>query len=285
MIVISIVLGLVAVLIAARWVTQQAFSVNVNKMAVAARDIDVGTRLAPEMVKVVDWPSGSMPQGAFSDFKQLQDPQTQEARVLKQGVQKGEPILEYKLTPAGTKGGLSAVINEGKRAITVRVNDVIGVAGFALPGNYVDILVNTIDETAHGQGKEKSISKIVLEHILVLAAAQEVSQSETKPKVVNAVTLEVTPKDAEKIDLARSVGSLSLVLRNQMDTNTTVTTGMTKQELLRGVPERQDVVKEGAATEKKVAVHRRAATPKKQPGALVEVIRGTTITRHEFKAD
>lgn len=283
MIAVSVVLGLVAVLMAARWVAQQASSVNVNKMIVAAKDVDVGARLSPEMVKVVDWPAGSMPQGAFSDFKQLNDPQTQEARVLKQGVQKGEPILEYKLTPIGTKGGLSAVINKGKRAITVRVNDVIGVAGFALPGNYVDILVNTLDETAQGQGKEKSISKIVLEHILVLAAAQEVSQSETKPKVVNAVTLEVSPEEAEKIDLARSVGSLSLVLRNQMDTNPTVTTGMTKQALLRGTPERQPVLEESVAMEKKGVVYRKAPAAKKPPKAQVEVIRGTHIIRHELK--
>lgn len=285
MILVSIVLGLAAVLMAARWVAQQTASANVNKMIVATKDIDVGTRLSPEMVKVVDWPTGNMPQGAFNDFNQLKDPQTQDARVLKQAVQKDEPILEYKLTPIGSKGGLSAVINDGKRAITVRVNDVIGVAGFALPGNYVDVLVNTIDESAKGQGKERSISKIVLEHILVLAAAQEVSQSETKPKVVNAVTLEVTPEEAEKIDLARSVGTLSLVLRNQMDTKPAVTTGITKQELLRGSSEPQPVVKADAVKEKKAPVKRKAPAQAVNRGVQVEVIRGTAVTSHELKSD
>ena len=129
-----------------------------------------------------------------------------------------------------TLGGLSALIAEGKRAITVRVNDVVGVAGFALPGNFVDIIVHTQTDAA---GHEQAISKIVLERILVLAVAQEVSRDDTKPRVVNAVTLEVTPDQAENLDLARSVGSLSLALRNQVDPAAATTEGATKSTLLR----------------------------------------------------
>jgi pilus assembly protein CpaB len=202
---------------------------------------------------------------------------------LRATLQQGEPVLESKLAPVGTQGGLSAVISEGKRAITVRVNDVIGVAGFALPGNYVDILVNTVDENARSQGPEKTISKIVLERILVLAIAQEVSRDETKPKVVNAVTLEVTPEEAEKIDLARSVGSLSLVLRNQIDIAPAQTEGVTKQQLLRGdsapdlIPEKPAQV----SAVKKRAVRR----PATQPAAskdTVEIIKGVERSSHEF---
>jgi pilus assembly protein CpaB len=189
------------------------------------------------------------------------------------------------LAPLGTKGGLSAVIKEGKRAITVRVNDVVGVAGFALPGNYVDIVVNTQDDASKVAGKEKTISKIVLEHILVLAIAQEVGRDETKPKVVNAVTLEVTPAEAEKIDLARSVGTLSLVLRNQIDDESVETEGITKSDLLKRLEPEVPVVKEGVAVEKKVVVYRRAPAKKEPSRAQVEVIRGTAITRHELKAD
>jgi len=108
---------------------------------------------------------------------------------------------------------------------------VIGVAGFALPGNYVDIIVNT-QKDGERVNHDQNISKIVLEKILVLAVAQEVSRDETRPRVVNAVTLEVTPEEAEKIDLARSVGSLSLVLRNQVDPNPIRTAGITKNDLL-----------------------------------------------------
>ncbi len=126
---------------AARWINAQA-SGNTNKVAVALIDISLGARIAPEMVRMVDWPSSALPPGAINDPKLL------DARVTRTSIQHGEPIMESKLAPPGTQGGLSAVVGEGKRAMTVRVNDVVGVAGFALPGNYVDILVNTQDDAA-----------------------------------------------------------------------------------------------------------------------------------------
>ena len=148
---------------------------------------------------MADWPAGSMPPGAITDIKAL------EGRIARSDISRGEPVLESKLAPAGTRGGLSAVVADGKRAMTVRVNDVVGVAGFALPGNYVDILVNTQDDRAKAAaGAEPAISKIVLERILVLAVAQESSRDDTKPQVVNAVTLELTPDQVEKLDLARA---------------------------------------------------------------------------------
>jgi pilus assembly protein CpaB len=105
------------------------------------------------------------------------------------------------------------------------------VAGFALPGNFVDIMVNTQEDGVKTY-KDQAISKIVLERILVLAIGQEPGRDETKPKVVNAVTLELTPDQAEKLDLARSIGTLSLVLRNQIDPNPVNTGGATKTSLL-----------------------------------------------------
>jgi pilus assembly protein CpaB len=167
-----------------------------------------------------------VPSGSFKEAKQVQD------RVVKVGVLRGEPLLERKLAPVGTLGGLSAVIAEGKRAMTVRVNDVVGVAGFALPGNYVDVMVNAQQDKQKDKGEEgKQISKTVLERVLVLAVAQEAGRDDTKPKVVSAVTLELSPQDSEKLDLARSVGTLSLVLRNQIDQKSVATVGVTKNEL------------------------------------------------------
>jgi pilus assembly protein CpaB len=222
----AVILAFVAVIVAARWINAQA-SGNTNKVAVALVDISLGARIAPEMVRMVDWPSSALPPGAINDPKLL------DARVTRTSIQHGEPIMESKLAPPGTQGGLSAVVGEGKRAMTVRVNDVVGVAGFALPGNYVDILVNTQDDAAKtGTGRDPSISKIVLERILVLAIAQESNRDDTKPKVVNAVTLELTPEQAEKLDLARSVGTLSLVLRNQIEDKPVNTDGATKTSLL-----------------------------------------------------
>jgi pilus assembly protein CpaB len=223
---VAVVLGLAAVVFASRWLLSQPGG-NSGRIVVAVADISLGQRLTPEMFKLAEWPVDSVPKGAFTDLQKLS------GRVLKSNLQMGEPVSESKLAPSGTLGGLSALIAEGKRAITVRVNDVIGVAGFALPGNYVDIIVSMQKDAAPGSTtREQSISKIVLERILVLAVAQEVNRDETKPKVVNAVTLEVTPEQAEKLDLARSVGSLSLALRNQIDPQSAATLGATKLTLL-----------------------------------------------------
>jgi pilus assembly protein CpaB len=226
MMAIAILFGLAAVVFASRWLLSQP-GASAGRIAVAAVDISLGQRLTPEMFKLADWPAHSVPKGAFID------PQKLNGRVLKNNLVMGEPVSEAKLAPAGTLGGLSALITEGKRAITVRVNDVIGVAGFALPGNYVDIIVSMQKDVPPGStAREQNISKIVLERILVLAVAQEVNRDETKPKVVNAVTLEVTPEQAEKLDLARSVGTLSLALRNQVDPESALTEGATKLTLL-----------------------------------------------------
>jgi pilus assembly protein CpaB len=218
MMALAIVFGLAAVALASRWLLRQTPGAA-NKVVVAAQDVNLGQRLTPEMLKLIDWPADTLPRGSLRDGGKLV------GRVLKTSVLRDEPLSEAKLAPVGTLGGLSALIAEGKRAITVRVNDVVGVAGFALPGNFVDIIVNT-------QSNERAISKIVLERILVLAVAQEVGRDETKPRVVNAVTLEVTPGQAENIDLARSVGTLSLVLRNQVDPRPGTTEGATKGTLL-----------------------------------------------------
>lgn len=223
MLVVAMVAGLAAVVFASHWLVQTSTS-SVTPVAVAATDLNLGEPLGQNQIHMVSWPSGSVPTGAFTDTKVL------EGRVVRTSLARGEPVIESKLAPLGTKGGLSAVIADGSRAITVRVNDVVGVAGFALPGTYVDVIVNTQEQQGKTDGQ--SISKIVLEHILVLAVAQQVSRDDTAPKVVNAVTLEVTPDQAERLDLARSVGTLSLVLRNQVDQKTMNTDGATKLTLL-----------------------------------------------------
>lgn len=272
MIGISIVIGLAAVVVAAQWVGRQA-AMATEKVVVAGKDLDLGSRLSPELLQVVDWPKSSIVKGMFTDPKLL------DTRVLNTSVQRGEAVLDGKLAPVGAKAGLSAVIGEGKRAITVRVNEVIGVAGFALPGNRVDIMVSAQDD------QNKPISKIVLEQILVLAVAQEASRDDTKPKVVNAVTLEVTPEQAERLDLARSVGTLSLVLRSQLDRTPVATKGVRRADLLKGSAAEASppalvqvaaapVAKEPAKVVKPVTRNapKKAATVVEQP--KVEVIRG-----------
>jgi pilus assembly protein CpaB len=270
MLLIALLAGISAVVMASRWM--QSRSQGAGRIAVAAMDVEIGGKLTPEMLRLVEWPPSSVPPGAFTDLAAL------DGRVVKTGVARGEPFIEAKLAPAGTKGGLSAVVAEGKRAMTVRVNDVIGVAGFALPGNYVDIMVNTQDESGHrGGNQEHAISKIVLERILVLAVAQEAGRDDTKPKVVNAVTLEVTPNQAESLDLARSVGTLSLVLRNQTDPKPGGTDGATKFSLLREEREPKPVVAVRRAPVRVVA-----QVPASPERICVEVIRGTQRSNECF---
>ena len=267
---LALVIGLTAAVYAANMASRQ--SLASNKIVVAAVDIELGGKITPQMLTSVDWPSGSVPAGAFSEVKNLQD------RVVKVGIMRGEAIVERKLAPPGSQGGLSAVIAEGKRAMTVRVNDVVGVAGFALPGNYVDVMVNAQQDKARG-GEGRQISKTVLEHVLVLAVAQEAGRDDTKPRVVSAVTLELSLDDAEKLDLARSVGTLSLVLRNQVDKQTVATQGITKSELFgEGKPVPQ--VKAAAPAGKPRVV---AAMPVARPAAVcVEVLQNGTASLNCF---
>jgi pilus assembly protein CpaB len=166
--------------------------------------------------------------------------------------------------------------------MTVRVNDVVGVAGFALPGNYVDVMVNAQQERGKGEAGNQ-VSMTVLEQVLVLAIAQEASRDDTKPKVVSAVTLELSPGDAEKLDLARSVGTLSLALRNQLDKKTVATAGVTKAQLL-GLKQVAAVQAPPAPAAKPVVqVSTRRVAPKPAtmalsgpPAVCVEVVRSGT---------
>ncbi|WP_111931910.1 Flp pilus assembly protein CpaB [Paraburkholderia bryophila] len=271
MLLIATLAGLTAVVFASRWMVSQSSSAT-TKVVVAATDINLGQRIGPDFLKVTDWPSNSVPPGAYTDIQKL------DGRVLKDSLLHGEPVVDAKLTPVGTLGGLSAVIGEGQRAITVRVNDVIGVAGFALPGNYVDIIVNTQKDGSAAAGQhDQNISKIVLEKILVLAVAQQVGRDETKPKVVDAVTLEVSPEQAEKIDLARSIGTLSLVLRNQIDPQAIDTAGATKSSLLKTPV----VAVAVAASEPKPArIVRKVAL--RAPGNCVRVLDGADARQECF---
>jgi pilus assembly protein CpaB len=278
MMAIAILFGLAAVVLASRWLLRQP-AASADRIVVAASDVNLGQRITPEMLKLADWPVDSRPKGAYTD------PVKVTGRVLKSSILAGEPVSDAKLAPAGTVGGLSALITEGKRAITVRVNDVIGVAGFALPGNFVDIIVSTQKELQPNDrsGHAQSISKIVLERILVLAVAQEVSRDETKPRVVNAVTLEVTPAQAENLDLARSVGTLSLALRNQVDPLDANTDGATKFTLLREV-EQAPVKKVAAAAPRPASV---AKAPVVQQAVLVKrdcvgVLNGVNMSQECF---
>ncbi len=274
MLTLSVLLGIAAVLLAARWMGQQAASDNTTVL-VASHDMELGQAITPTMLQTVPWPKGAVPEGAFDDVKKV------EGRVVRISIFKGEPVLAPKLAPEGTKAGLDSVIKAGHRAITVKVNEVVGVAGFLAPGSFVDLLVNFRDE------RDQPMSRVVLERIMVLAIAQEAQRpDESKPKVVNAVTLEVTPEQAEKIDLARNIGTLSLILRNQIDTVDAATDGVRQQNLFATEAPAPMAVASAPAPVKKVV--RRApakpvaARPAEEPKDRVEVIRGLQKANADF---
>ena len=273
----AVLLALAAVLVAAKWMSEQG--AGGTRIVVATVGIVQGTRLIPDNLQLAEWPAGSVPPGAITDIKLLEN------RIARADMGAGEPVLETKLAPPGTTGGLSAVVATGKRAMTVRVNDVVGVAGFALPGNYVDILVSLEASGGDNGARSAPISKIVLERILVLAVAQESNRDDTKPRVVNAVTLELTPDQVEKLDLARSIGSLSLVLRNQVDPQPANTAGATRESVL-GLPPVAPV----AVAPVRVEPPRRAPPPatvaaapvRVKPAEGVLVIRGLDAAPQAF---
>ncbi|MGH8805853.1 MAG: Flp pilus assembly protein CpaB [Polaromonas sp.] len=281
MLTLSVLAGVAAVLLAARWMGQQAAG-DRTMVLVATRDLQPGQAITAPMLQAIAWPAGALPAGASNDPKKL------EGRVVRISIFKDEPVLAPKLAPEGTKAGLDSVIKEGHRAISVKVNEVVGVAGFLAPGSFVDLLVNIRDD------RDNQISRVVLERIMVLAVAQEAQRpDESKPKVVNAVTLEVTPEQAEKIDLARNIGTLSLMLRNQVDTKDNATAGARRQDLFaKEAPAPVVALAVAPATPAKAAApvrraaHRPAA-PKpvalaEEGGGRVEVIRGVQKATSDF---
>lgn len=215
----SAVLGVIAVILAAMWLRSYEAS-DLTKIAVASKSLEAGKKIEGGDLKLVDWPKANLPVGSIND------PGLISGRVVRTPIAQNEVVLERSLISSGSNGSLSGQIASGMRAFTMNVNEIAGVAGFALPGNYVDVLINSKDNT------NDHISKILLEKVLILAIAQETSTDSNKPKIVNAITLEVTPIDAEKLDLARSVGSLSLVLRNPSDNISLVSNGVRKDDLM-----------------------------------------------------
>ncbi len=193
-----------AAFIAIRWTS--VAQTSVTRVVIVEQPIEAGKAIAANQIKTIDWPGSTVPLDAATRTTNVV------GRIARVSMIPGEPVLPGKLAPISATGGLSSTIPEGKRAITVRVNEVIAVAGFALPGSYVDVLVSSKD------ANQQPFSRTVLSRIKVLAVAQETTADPAKPKVVNAVTLELTPHESEKLDLARNIGVLSLVLRNELDT-------------------------------------------------------------------
>ncbi|HYY58258.1 MAG TPA: Flp pilus assembly protein CpaB [Pyrinomonadaceae bacterium] len=224
----ALLFGTLAAVSVSRYLSSaQAYTKNLNNVVVAKVAIPLGTKIIPEQLSVVQFPRESMPDGVFDSVEKLA------GRVAVTNIAAREPVTDAKLAAEGTAGGLSAVIPEGYRAITVKVDDVVGISGFIQPGAMVDVVV-VIDPAENSS--QDPISKIVLQNIRVLANGQNIDQpkDEREASSVKAVTLQVTPEQAEKLVLAANEGKLQLVMRNAIDQGDAQTTGVNKRTLLSG---------------------------------------------------
>jgi pilus assembly protein CpaB len=199
------------------------------KVVVASELIPVGTLLTADHLKVVTWPARSPVAGAFSDPKELVD------RGVIATLAENEPITASKVAGKEAGGGLPPIIPAGMRAMSLRVNEVIGVAGFVLPGTRVDVLV-TVDDPGEANGKEP-MARTVVSNVTVLTAGTRYDQEEARdgqPQRSTVVTVAVLPQDGERLALASSQGQISLVLRNPVDVDMTQTAGIKLTALMRG---------------------------------------------------
>src|ERR1051326_7252727 len=227
----AITFGLIAAVSVKQYLlSAQTYKSNLNDVVVAKVDIPVGSRIIPEQLMIAQFPSEVTPEGALSKIDDRLI-----GRVVVRSLSPRDPVTEVKLAPIGAAGGLSSMIPEGYRAMTVAVNDVVGVSGFIMPGTLVDIVV--VIQPPKGSNSEDMISKIVLQNIKVLASGQNIDKPKNDREVeraAKAVTLQVTPEQAEKLALASSEGKLQLVMRNSVDQADERTAGANKRTLLTG---------------------------------------------------
>ncbi len=230
---------------------------DTRKIVVAERAMQVGTRLDANNLNLIAWPGDEPIPGAFSRIEDCA------GRALITPITVNEPILEGKLAPREAGAGLPATIPEGMRALSVSVNEVVGVAGFVIPGTMVDVLVTGQLPGSRGAG-DTYITRTVLENVKVLAAGQKVEQDrDGKPQTVPVVTLLVSPDDATKLTMAATEGKIQLALRNTIDA-----------KLTNPAPVLQGVLFAGpAAAPAHTGVHR-PAPPSPPAMYLVEVITG-----------
>jgi pilus assembly protein CpaB len=220
MIAVAGVFGLLAVFVAQSWLNRQAEarlkSIDAQKTApaamhtlvVAARPLRFGAELTPAALRELPWASEMLPAGAFTS---INDVLSGGKHIVLTAIEANEPVLATKITGSGQRATLSAVLADGKKASTIRVNDVDGVAGFVLPGDHVDVMVS------RQLDKGTAVNDVVLANAKVLAVDQLADERADKPAVAKAVTLEVDIAGAQKLSLAGQIGTLSLALRKAGD--------------------------------------------------------------------
>jgi len=229
----AVLFGLLAVFIAQAWLNSQAEmrmrSLEAQKkpsatktIVVAAKPLRYGMELTADSLREIPWSQDAVPKGAFNSIPEIL---SGGKRVVLTPIEANEPVLALKVTGAGQRATLSSLVEDGMKAVTIRVNDVEGVGGFVLPGDRVDVVLTRQTD------KDKASTEIVLQNTRVLAVDQSADVSADKPAVAKAVTLEVTTDQAQRVWLASSVGNLSLLLRKAGENSAVSTKRITLSDL------------------------------------------------------
>jgi pilus assembly protein CpaB len=253
-------------------VPPRTVTIPTRPVVVAAADLDVGAELGRDDIRIIDWPANSVPKDAFADPKDVM------GRGLVMPLIQNEPILPMTLSSKEAGAGLPPAIPPGLRAVSVRVNEVIGVAGYVLPGTHVDVVATVNPSDKHGD----ITSKVILNNVLVVAAGTKIDREtdKNKPIPVTVVTLLVAPEESERLTLASNEGKIQLALRNPLDKSTPSTRGIRPAALLGAAP---------IAPMARTASARAAAPPKEAPPApepaTVEIIRGDKRAREVVRQE
>ena len=286
-IIISLLIAIAGSFFIYQWMAKQKTPVEVIKVvekeavpvAVAAVNLPWGTKIRPEMVKTTPFLKQSLPSSYFASPADLKD------RVILTPLKINEPITEDKLAPESVKtGGVSAILKPGTRAIAVKGNKVIGISGLINPGNRVDVIITVTDPAI-----KKVKSKIVLENLLVLATGTQIQKNEKgEPMPVDVYTLEVTPKQAERVTLAANQGKINFALRNATDAEDIRTRGVTIPQLLASSSWSEMDAVEPEKLQPKKATGKTNITKKKKrkwrprKSITVEIIKGTELKKKKF---
>ncbi|OCP36131.1 Flp pilus assembly protein CpaB [Ensifer sp. LC163] len=218
--VIALMLGLAAVFATRTYLADQqarlaAASAKTSQektLVVAAKAMRFGDRVRPENLKAIPWPSEERPEGSFQAIEAVIG-NNDEPRYAMEAIDPGEPVLSSKITGAGERATLSAALDQGMKAVSIRVNDVLGVAGFVRPSDRVDVLLTRVVQNQKN-GSEQTSVDVLLQGVKVLAVDQTADERKDEPSVVKTVTFEVTTDEAQRLTLGANIGTLSLALRN-----------------------------------------------------------------------
>jgi pilus assembly protein CpaB len=242
--------------------------VATGHIVVAASPLQLGTRVEASNLRLIAWPADEPIAGMFTRIEDCAN------RALITAVAANEPILDAKLAAKESGAGLPATIPQGMRALSVAVNDVVGVAGFVMPGTMVDVLVTGKIGGQSGSGSEQSITRMILENVRVLAAGQKIeSDREGKPQTVPVITLLVSPEDAGKLAMASTEGKIQLALRNTIDTKRVEPPSVLEAALFSGV---------GPAPPKHTGPVVKTAAPAPPSPYVIEVITGNKRENKSF---